>query len=208
MLFSFRVPKNNTLLCYSKRRVILSVTFPPQLKEEDVWLIGIGRDETFPASATKGIMIKWMINYTHLEWLLNAGEPCLRECDTNPGIDFWRLGACALFMRSVAGRFAHLKCSSCMSARHGGCGQLCPQHWLTCVAERVEETDPKVRHFWVGFTSPTSSTECLIMLAELTNSLTSLERQRNYHMLPLLHMVTFPSFITLSLASDIGEVNQ
>ena len=48
-------------------------------------------------------------------------------------------------------------------------GQLCLQHWPTRVAGRVKETDPKVRLFWVGFTSPIVSTEFSVTLAELTN---------------------------------------
>lgn len=62
-----------------------------------------------------------MINYTPLEWLLNAGEPCLREHDTSSDTDFWRLGAGALFMRTIEGKFAH-RCFSPMGARCGGRG--------------------------------------------------------------------------------------
>lgn len=70
-------------------------------------------------------MIKWMINYTPLGWPLNAGEPCLREHDTNSDTDFWRLGTGALFMRSIAGKFTH-QCFSCMGARRGGHGAALP----------------------------------------------------------------------------------
>lgn len=113
------VPENNTHLCYSKTRVILSVTLPSQLKEEDVWLTDVGRDKTFSPSATQRIMIKWMINYTPLEWLLTASERCLREHDTNS--DFWRLGTGALFMRSIGGKCAD-QCFRHMGARCAGGG--------------------------------------------------------------------------------------
>lgn len=56
--FPCGVPENNTHLCYSKTRVILSVTLPSQLKEEDVWLTDVGRYKTFSPSATQRIMIK------------------------------------------------------------------------------------------------------------------------------------------------------
>lgn len=66
-----------------------------------------------------------MINYSPSQWLLNAGEPCLRERNSNSETDLWRLGAGALFTRSIAGRLARPRFSR-PGARCGGCGAALP----------------------------------------------------------------------------------
>ena len=152
-------------------------------------------------------MIEGVINYTPLEWLLSAGEPCLQEHHTSSrwpcfsrgiGLDdpqrslptttiprFWALTLTSGAWAWVPCLWAALQANSETSGTDvsaawvpdvTAAGQLHLQRWPTCVAEGVEETDPMVRLFWVGFTSPILSTEFLVTLAELINSLRSLER--------------------------------
>lgn len=60
-----------------------------------------------------------MINYTPVEGLLTAAEPCLWEHDTSS--DFWRLGPGPLFVKSIGGKFAD-QCFSDVGARCAGHG--------------------------------------------------------------------------------------
>lgn len=122
-----------------------------------------------------------MINYSPLEWLLNAQEE-----DTNSATGFWRLGADALFMRNIAGKFA-LRCCSCTAARHGSQGTALPSALTHSCGSEGGRDRPEGEAFLgrVPF-SPLST------VAELTNSLTAWKGRSI-----IIDCLTFPHFHVL-----------